>query len=166
MGLVIHTSRLTLQALSVDLFPHLHHANYFPAHLDAHLQRLKMKSSAYGWGPWIIYLRDSTEVIGDIGFKGEPDTQNTVEIGYGIRKNYRLKGFATEALEGLLHYSFHRTETVRVTAHCRYDNQSSIRVLEKVSMHPRSEELQMIYWQLTRQEFLKSQRNQLVTIEE
>ncbi|MFC4736157.1 GNAT family N-acetyltransferase [Bacillus daqingensis] len=160
MGLVVHSSRLTLKALSLDLFPHLRQANYFPAHLDAHLQGLRMNSACYGWGPWIIYLRDSDEVIGDIGFKGKPDNWHTVEVGYGIRKPYRLQGYATEALEAILNYCFQLTEVTRVTAECRHDNLGSIRVLENNHLFPETEHLQMVNWQLTKNQYF-SKRNAL-----
>ena len=36
------------------------------------------------WGMFQIILRETGEVIGDIGFHGPPDEAGTVEIGYSI----------------------------------------------------------------------------------
>jgi [ribosomal protein S5]-alanine N-acetyltransferase len=153
MGLVVHTPRLQLQPLSIDLFPSLHHANYFPAHLHKHLQNLSMNDSLYGWGPWIIFSRDTNEVIGDIGFKDRPCQSSTVEVGYGICQNYRRRGFATEALKAMITYLFETCGILKVTAECRHDNTGSIRVLENSGMLRTVEHLQMIHWQLSKEQY-------------
>lgn len=155
MRSIVQTSRLTLKALSFELFSDLRQANYFPAHLDSHLYNLQTKEAVYGWGPWIIYLQKTGEVIGDIGFKGEPDVWNTVEVGYGIQETHRKQGFASEALKAMLEYCFAHTKVNRVTAECRHDNFGSLKVLEKVSMLRDFEHLQMIHWQLSKVQFLK-----------
>jgi RimJ/RimL family protein N-acetyltransferase len=41
------------------------------------------------WGMFEIILRDTGQVIGDIGFHGPPDEAGTVEIGYSIVERYR-----------------------------------------------------------------------------
>lgn len=158
MSFEIHTPRLTLKALSLELFSDLRQANYFPAHLDAHLDCLKVKESSYGWGPWIIYLNDTKEVIGDIGFKGEPDSRKTVEVGYGIIKHYRNQGYASEALQAMLAHCFEKTDVLRVTAECRHDNLSSLKVLQKGCMLRDYERLQMVHWQLSKAQFQHQQR--------
>ena len=45
----------------------------------------------------MIILRETGEVIGDIGFHGPPDQAGTVEIGYGIVEQYRGRGLAGES---------------------------------------------------------------------
>lgn len=37
------------------------------------------------WGMFQMILRETGEVIGDIGFHGPPDGSGTVEIGYSRR---------------------------------------------------------------------------------
>src|SRR5260370_30107928 len=44
------------------------------------------------WGMFQIILRETGEVIGDIGFHGPPDETGTVEIGYGIVEQCRGRG--------------------------------------------------------------------------
>lgn len=154
MELVIHSPRLRLEALSIDLFPSLLRANYFPAHLNAHLQTLQKDPSLYGWGPWIIFLNTTGEVVGDIGFKGKPHIDKEIEVGYGICKNQRRRGYASEALSAVLSYAFDQCRLARVTAECRHDNTGSIRVLEKAGMLRAREQLQMVHWQLTLEQFM------------
>jgi RimJ/RimL family protein N-acetyltransferase len=50
------------------------------------------------WGMFEIILRETGEVIGDIGFHGPPDEAGTVEIGYGIVEQYRGRGLVGESV--------------------------------------------------------------------
>ena len=61
------------------------------------------------WAPRAIVLRASNEMIGQIGFHEPPNPQhlctygpNVIEFGYTIYVPFRLEGFATEAVRGLM----------------------------------------------------------------
>ncbi|NSW91893.1 MAG: GNAT family N-acetyltransferase [Firmicutes bacterium] len=41
-------------------------------------------------------------VIGDASFKGSPDENGMIEIGYGLIEEERKKGYCFEAVDGLL----------------------------------------------------------------
>ncbi len=60
--------------------------------------------------PWITYwlIRVPPEGFGAglIGFKGLPDQNGVVEVGYGIDPEFRNFGYTTEALGGLIQWAF------------------------------------------------------------
>lgn len=52
-------------------------------------------------------------------------------IGYGIKKDYRKKGYATSAVKLVTNYAFKELYLKRISGVCRSFNKSSARVLEK-----------------------------------
>lgn len=81
---------------------------------------------------WLIVIRAEGVGAGMIGYKGTPNAQGEVEIGYGIDPLYRSKGFMTEAVKAMLAWAFHEPACKVVTAILSApDNYASHRVLEK-----------------------------------
>lgn len=78
---------------------------------------------------WMIELKDGTQ-IGELCFKGL-SADGIAEIGYGISEEYQNKGYATEAVKGVLEWAFSRSEVTAVEAETDPDNTASKRVLEK-----------------------------------
>ena len=70
--------------------------------------------------------------IGQIGFKGQPDTDGAVEIGYGINATHHDQGYASEAVGALVNWTLENKYATRVTAETLETNLGSIRVLEKL----------------------------------
>lgn len=66
-------------------------------------------------------------MIGFIGIGGDP-----VEIGYAIDPQYKGRGFATEAVAGMLKYAFQRLQLEQVHANHFTDNPASGVVLRKL----------------------------------
>lgn len=54
------------------------------------------------WGSSLVVRNFNGVINGDIGFKGEPDENKVIEIGYGLLEKYWNKGYATEALGALI----------------------------------------------------------------
>lgn len=92
--------------------------------------------------------KEKNTVIGDMGFKGKPNSENTVEIGYGIVPSEQGKGYATEAAMTLIQWAFSFDNVDKVVAECFVDNIPSIRVLEKLQMKRVGLEGNMLKWQL------------------
>ncbi len=84
-----------------------------------------------GFDPWIIVKKDDMSVIGDAGFKGNPDKNGIVEIGYGLIEDERRKGYCYEAVESLMKWAFSNDSVLVVKADCLIDNVGSIGILEK-----------------------------------
>ena len=68
-------------------------------------------------------------VIGTGGIKGPPDESGIVEIGYAILPAHRRRGYAREAVDGLLAWSFADPRVTSVIAHTLTELAPSIGVL-------------------------------------
>lgn len=84
---------------------------------------------------WKICLPDGT-VIGGAGFKGAPDNNGDVEIGYGIDEAYRCHGYATEAVGAMTKWALTQPGVRRVLAQTEPGNTISQRVLQKCGFVP------------------------------
>jgi RimJ/RimL family protein N-acetyltransferase len=81
------------------------------------------------WGMFQIILRDTGEVIGDIGFHGPPDEAGTVEIGYSIVDQYRGRGLVGESAMAICGLAWSRPGVTRITAQTQEGNAASAGVL-------------------------------------
>jgi len=86
-----------------------------------------------GWSFWYLLSKkdDPPRVMGICGFKGKPDASGSVEIGYSILKQFRVQGFATEAVARLVIWAFSHQNVTEVAAETLPHLKQSIRVMEK-----------------------------------
>ncbi|MFS0519130.1 GNAT family N-acetyltransferase [Nostoc sp. UIC 10607] len=104
--------------------------------------------SQLGWAIWLmIHIADST-LIGDLGFIGKPDQTGTVEMGYEVLSAYRQQGFAFEAVEALVDFTFTQQELKRIIAHTPDDHVASIRILKKLGMQQIARNENLLKWEL------------------
>ncbi|MCC6801564.1 MAG: GNAT family N-acetyltransferase [Anaerolineae bacterium] len=96
--------------------------------------QLREDPTMLGWGLWLIMHTREQVVFGSAGFKGKPDRDGSIEIGYGISPNYRLQGYTFETARALVDWAFAHPEVNRVNAECLPDNTGSARILEKLGM--------------------------------
>jgi len=152
---------LTLQTRRLELIPgtaelvraHLGDPDRFALLLDARVpllsplsletqeimecmaQALEKGPEQDGWWCWYFVLHDRVTghrvLIGDGGFKGPPDHDGTVELGYSLLQPYWNRGYATEAVKALVEWAFHSPEVRSVFAEAQMGNTASIRVLQK-----------------------------------
>ena len=83
---------------------------------------------------WWTYLPINIEtntLIGSCGYKGKPDKNGMVEIGYEVAKTYRNLGFATEIANLLLAKAFQKQMVKLVKAHTLAQKNASVKVLQK-----------------------------------
>lgn len=84
---------------------------------------------------WVIVEKDSGENIGQIAFCRVYSDCRTAEIEYCIGESFWGKGYATEALAGLIDHIFCSTDFQKLEAYHRAENTKSGRVLQKSAMH-------------------------------
>jgi RimJ/RimL family protein N-acetyltransferase len=93
-------------------------------------ERLNQDSkNSFWWSPRLIVVERL--IVGAIGFKSPPDSNNSVEIGYGIVASQQGHGFATQAVDLLLKEGFSQPEIQAIVAYTVRMNSGSGRVLEK-----------------------------------
>jgi ribosomal-protein-alanine N-acetyltransferase len=97
-------------------------------------ERLKADPDMLGWWTYLFVHVEDGVLIGPGGYKGRPDEEGVVEIGYAIVPSYRGRGLATEAARGLINNAFAHEQVKRVDAHTLAERNASVRVLEKAGM--------------------------------
>jgi len=73
-------------------------------------------------------------MVGIGGYKGNPDTNGMVEIGYSIANSYQNKGLGTQSAKILIDRAFKNQEIKLVRAHTLAYKNPSTRILQKVGM--------------------------------
>ena len=114
------------------------------------IKDLERNGKSTGFEGWMIVLEGNRTIIGDIGFKGTPDENGDVEIGYGIIDEEQGKGYGFEATKAMVDWAFSQDKVKSVKADCFINNIPSIRILEKVGMNETKRDDQLIYWEITR----------------
>lgn len=92
------------------------------------------RSEPERWGTYLIIHRADQALIGLGGYKGAPDGNGAVEIGYGIADAYRGRGYATEAARALVDAAFDDANVRIVMAHTLTQENASTSVLKKLGM--------------------------------
>ena len=148
----LNTNRLKIIPCTVETVQITIEQNYDNGpEVSNYLEQLRRDPSLLYWGSWIVIRKSDDRIIGDIGFKGKPDKNKTVEIGYGLLQSYWNNGYATEAVEALIEWAFHTSKVEKVIAETLKENDGSIRVLEKLHMKKVDCSETMIYWEKAKQ---------------
>lgn len=103
--------------------------------------------------PWIILLKDDRTFVGSICFKGSPDFNGTVEVGYDVDELYWNNGIATEALRGMINHISKIGKVKIIKAETEWDNLSSHAVLKKCGLTRYKYGRGIIWWRLKTSEF-------------
>ena len=83
---------------------------------------------------WVIELKDTNEVIGNISIVKLEDIHEACEIGYCISSKYWNKGITTEAFKAIIKYLFEEIGVNRICAKHDINNVASGKVMEKCGM--------------------------------
>lgn len=108
-----------------------------PNHWDAGpIRWLLGKLEAFGdaepfWWSWYIALAESGMIVGTVGFKGPPDNEGVVEIGYGVVTSHWRRGLATEACAAMLAWAAADPRVKGFRAHTLAGDPASAGVLLK-----------------------------------
>lgn len=163
---MIETNRLTLLPLSLDqLRLHLADSTQLEASLGllaghrtvtepllsiiTHFTVPRLKDPANNplyHTIWIAIDRATRQIVADAKFKGEPDEDATVEIGYGTYPAFQGRGYMTEMVGGLLQWAAQQPHIEHVAADTEPGNLASQRVLEKNGFVQVSQVDDMFWW--------------------
>ncbi|MFE7543295.1 GNAT family N-acetyltransferase [Streptomyces platensis] len=100
------------------------------------------------FGNYEIRRREDGQAIGGLGFHGPADENGSVTIGYGLIQSARGKGYAAEALRGLLLFARARGVTC-VKGDADHDNLASQHVMTAAGMRPAGEDERVRYFEIT-----------------
>ncbi|MDQ1015301.1 GNAT family N-acetyltransferase [Streptomyces afghaniensis] len=99
------------------------------------------------FGNYEIRRREDSQAIGGLGFHGPVDENGSVTIGYGLIPSARGKGYASEALRGLLLFARARGVTC-VKGDADHDNIASQHVMMAAGMQPAGEDERVRYFEI------------------
>lgn len=102
---------------------------------------------------WLIIATENggPTGVGVCGFKGEPDEDGEVEIGYGVESDCRGKGYATETVGALIDWAVGRDTCRAVIAETLKSNIPSVRVLQKCGLTVYQETDTAFFWRTNSQ---------------
>lgn len=102
-----------------------------------------------GFDSWLFINNQDNTVVGDGGFRGAPDENGVIELGYAIIAAQRKKGFGFEAASALLEWGLVQDGVNTVTADCLDNNVPSIKILSKLGMKETERKDGMIFYHIT-----------------
>ncbi len=86
----------------------------------------------YGYGRWLVALKDTHETLGWCGLKNHND--EFIDIGFRFMKKHWGKGFATESALACINYGFENLGMTEIIGRAMPENEASIAVLKKLGM--------------------------------
>ncbi|MFD4610517.1 GNAT family N-acetyltransferase [Streptomyces sp. NPDC058440] len=99
------------------------------------------------FGSYEIRRREDGRAIGGLGFHGPADENGSVTIGYGLIPSARGKGYASEALRGLLLFARARG-VICVKGDADHDNIASQHVMLAAGMRPAGQDERVRYFEI------------------
>lgn len=100
------------------------------AFISSMKERVALKQD--GWIQFAVALKDTDELIGDLGCYIKKDDIRQARIGFTLASMHWRKGYITEVIPYLLEYLFEDMDIHRVAADCDVENIASYRTLEKL----------------------------------
>src|SRR6188472_1144160 len=88
---------------------------------------------------WAITFSDKNILVGTICLFGLSDENDKCEIGYELLTNFQGQGIMKEASEKVIDFAFNTIKVQKIEAFIHKDNQSSIKLLEKLSFRNSNE---------------------------
>jgi RimJ/RimL family protein N-acetyltransferase len=110
-----------------------------PEHIDAPTMafiRDKLTDPVYaGWWPWFVLRRNADgtrRLVGIAAYKGPPDVDGQIEVGYSVVPSEQRQGYATEAVAALIDRAREIPGVRRIIGETLPHLTPSIRVMEKL----------------------------------
>ena len=152
---ILTTARLRLEPICPDHYAGLRVLNTDPAVMrfiggkpetpedtTAMIERVQGRWRRFGHAWWSIFEQDTGELVGAgcIQHLGH-DPANAHEIGWRLRPDRWGRGYATEAARRMAAFAFEELKAPVLVAICDPGNTDSARVMERLGMRYRGEEV-------------------------
>lgn len=112
----------------------------------AHYEATSHPEDILWYTSWEVILKTENVIIGGVCFKGPPDDDDEVEIGYEIVTDYQNKGYATEASEALIKWAKASKHIKSIVACVEPDNLPSVKVLRKLGFNFFESDSGLYWW--------------------
>lgn len=142
--MILETDRLLLREIQISdldalliVLGDVESMRYYPKPFDREMvqkwiERHRCNYAHYGVGLWAMILKATDKVIGDCGLVWQKvEGRKELEIGYHVRRDQQMQGYATEAAYACQDYAFNVLSCDRVISLIRPENIPSRRVAEK-----------------------------------
>lgn len=98
------------------------------------------------WYQFLITEKDTKAVIGDIGihFFGSENLQ--VELGITLNKDFQGRGYASEALKGVINFLFSDLKKHRIMASIDPENIDSLKLMERIGFRKEGHFVKSLFW--------------------
>lgn len=98
---------------------------------------------------WIAIDTQLNQFVADTKFKGPPDEEQTVEIGYGTYPAFQRRGYMTEIVGAMTAWALSQPTIRRVVAETALDNLASQSVLLNNHFQPFQQDERVRWWERT-----------------
>jgi RimJ/RimL family protein N-acetyltransferase len=95
--------------------------------------KIEPSYAEFGFGFYIVELRENGTAVGMCGLI-KRETLDDVDIGFSVLERFRGRGYAFEAAAAVMQYGRDELRLPRVIGLSAPDNQSSIRLLQKLGL--------------------------------
>lgn len=116
-------------------WPDEHDARFLRLRLD----QMRVDPASQEWLARTIVLRDRKEMAGHAGFHGPP-AGGCAEIGYTVFEPHRRRGYAEEAVRGLMDWAGNRHGVRRFRLSISPDNDASLALAAKLGFERTGEQ--------------------------
>jgi RimJ/RimL family protein N-acetyltransferase len=80
---------------------------------------------------WLIICKSDRIAVGSAAFKGTPNSNGEIEIGYGLGEEFEHNGYMTEAVEEMCKWGLKQENVKHIIAETDIDGYASQRILER-----------------------------------
>ena len=80
---------------------------------------------------WLMILKSNRMAVGSAAFKGTPNHNGEIEIGYGLGEGFEHQGYMTEAINELCQWGLNQDKVKHSIAETDLDGYASQRVLKR-----------------------------------
>lgn len=112
--------------------------------------QLTVKSAAAdSWVQLMIVLSESGQPIGDCGIHFPSNATQQVELGITLDPSYQNRGFASEAIEGVLRYVFDSLNMHRVSATTDAENKAAQKLFQRLGFRQEAHFVEHVWFKGT-----------------
>lgn len=112
------------------------------------LEKTEKYPEDYLWHSfWFLIRKSDRVVVGSADFKDIPNTDQEVEIGYGLGKDFENNGYMTEAVQAMCKWALEQENVSHITAETDIDGFASQHILQRCGFVEKRRE-ETIWWRL------------------